>query len=238
VLLNVTSRTYSSLLDTLMREWAKKQGKERWGDKSPGYITKLSLLHKLYPNAKVVHIIRDGRDVWLSLKNLGWEKNVVKVARVWAAVIHSARQYAHKNIETNYIELRYENLLSHPQEELEKIMLFLDEPYTDELLRAEMASRRNKAFLRWPRVNKGIESTNRNKWEKELSLQESALFESQAGYMLKNSGYPLVHDRPSNGLRLKLVGLIMASYMERSYGLVKRCSTLFEEQLRSLSRTR
>ncbi len=117
-------------------------------------------------------------------------------------------------------------------------MLFLDEPYTDELLLADMTSPRNKAFLGWGRVNKEIESNNWKKWEKELSVQESALFESQAGYMLENLGYPLVHDKPSNGLRLKLVGLIMASYMERSYGLVKRCSTLVVEQVRSLSRTR
>ena len=53
-------------------------------DKSPGYITKMALLHKLYPDAKFVHIIRDGRDVWLSLKKLGWETNVVKVGRIWA----------------------------------------------------------------------------------------------------------------------------------------------------------
>ncbi|NIQ52190.1 MAG: sulfotransferase, partial [Gammaproteobacteria bacterium] len=48
------------------------RGKSRWGDKSPGYLTKLPLLRRMFPEAKFVNIIRDGRDVFLSVKRLGW----------------------------------------------------------------------------------------------------------------------------------------------------------------------
>jgi Sulfotransferase family len=47
--------------------YAGRNGKERWGDKTPGYSMELPLLASLFPDARFVHLIRDGRDVALSL---------------------------------------------------------------------------------------------------------------------------------------------------------------------------
>lgn len=224
--LAVTRRNYSHLLDALMRSWARTQGKERWADKSPGYITKLRLLHRMYPNAQFVHIIRDGRDVWLSLRKLGWEKNIVAVARVWEKSIRNARQFARNHLGNNYLELRYEDLIRNPQVELKKIMEFLGEPYTDELINENSSSGRNRAFMGWPDIHETISSDNSQKWMKELSPEDVALFESQAGHLLRDLGYPLVHDKSMSRRYWKLGKLLLASYIARGYRLVKTWSAL------------
>ncbi|ODS33231.1 MAG: Sulfotransferase domain protein [Candidatus Scalindua rubra] len=115
MLLRVKKRNYSSLINTLMEKWAKNQGKRRWGDKSPGYISKLPLLHKLFPNAKFIHIIRDGRDVWLSQKRLGVKRSIVNFAREWVYTICKAKKYAAMHLKENYHELRYEDLIQDPK---------------------------------------------------------------------------------------------------------------------------
>ena len=114
-------------------------------------------------------------------------------------------------------------------------MVFLDEPYRDEIMREQGGGGRNKAFLHWPRVTKGIETKNQKKWEQELSAREIALFESQAGDLLKDLGYPLVYDKFGDELRLELARLVVAAYVERWCGLVKRSSVLLARQLGKLS---
>ena len=60
VVAGAAGNRYADLLDSLMTAWAAQRSKLRWGDKSPGYITKLPILQRLYPQAKFVHILRDG----------------------------------------------------------------------------------------------------------------------------------------------------------------------------------
>jgi Sulfotransferase family len=226
-LTGVQPKNFARLLDVLFSDWAAAQGKVRWGDKSPGYVTKLPLFERLYPEAKFIHIMRDGRDVWLSLKKLGWETNVVKVARTWANVLRKARRYGRSVNPSHYYELRYEDLISRPEEELKKIMEFLGEPYTEELLHAGKADGKNIAFKGWPKIHEGIEAGNRNKWEKEMSDEEIALFESQAAPILRELGYPLADRRPSGSILWKRWKLTTASYLESFASAVKRRSALF-----------
>jgi Sulfotransferase family len=219
-------RNFGRLLDTLMSDWAAAQGKVRWGDKSPGYVTKLPMFEKLYPEAKFIHIMRDGRDVWLSLKKLGWETNVVKVARTWEKVLRRARRYGQSVNPSHYYELRYEDLISRPEEELKKIMAFLGEPYTDALLHTGNAKGKNIAFKGWPKIHEGIEAGNRNKWEKEMSAEEVALFESQAAPMLRELGYPLSDRKPSGSIFWKRWRLTAGSHIETVSSAVRRRSAI------------
>ena len=64
----MAERTYSGVLDAIFRQLAEHNGMVRWGDKTPQYNDDLSLLRDLFPDAQFVHIVRDGRDVTLSIR--------------------------------------------------------------------------------------------------------------------------------------------------------------------------
>ncbi|NRB40050.1 MAG: sulfotransferase [Pseudomonadales bacterium] len=57
----------SSTISTIYETYAVKKGKVIWGDKDPAYTTDIDILNKLFPDAKYIHIVRDGRDVALSI---------------------------------------------------------------------------------------------------------------------------------------------------------------------------
>jgi hypothetical protein len=73
---------YASAIRTVFAHWAARQGKSRYGDKTPGYTTELVLLAAMFPEARVVHLIRDGRDVALSYSER-FGVSTVKAIRVW-----------------------------------------------------------------------------------------------------------------------------------------------------------
>lgn len=201
VVADVREPTYAALLDAMLCDWAARRGKVRWGDKSPGYISKLHVLQRMYPQARFVQIVRDGRDVWLSLRKLGWERSVVKVARDWQATLRASRRYAARHLGGRYLELRYEDLVARPEHELRRITAFIGEDYSDALLDSTQDPSRNAAFRDWPRIHDRIDPANLEKWRQELSPRELALFEAQAGGLLRELGYPCACDRIPAGVR-------------------------------------
>lgn len=198
-------RTVASLIDTLFFEWAKSRGKERWGDKSPGYISKMSILNKMFPDARFVHIIRDGRDVWLSLKKLGWESDVVKVANDWAKTVAKARSFGASMDPSRYLEIQYERLVAQPDVEARRVAEFLDEKYDPEMIEPDADGPGNPALIDWPGVNQAIDSANVQKWKKQLTDDELAAFDVCARDVLESLGYPVSsEDQPlSKSLAIK-----------------------------------
>jgi hypothetical protein len=71
--------TYAAFLSRIFDLYGEMQGKELVGDKSPNFVRRMSLLHELWPHTRFIHIIRDGRDVYLSMR--GWRKSDSQTAR-------------------------------------------------------------------------------------------------------------------------------------------------------------
>lgn len=224
---NLRKRTYPELLNALMKNWVEEKGKKRWGDKSPGYITKLKVLHRMYPEAKFIHIIRDGRDVWTSIGHK-WEDNVVLVARDWAKSIHSARKYAKSNLKDKYLELRYEDLVAQPRDEIQKVLEFLNEEYNDAVLKTSMTTSRNVAFADWPKIHNEINSDSVRRWERELPEKEIVLFECHASYMLKEFGYSTVNRQFNFRMLMQTKGLaILGDIKKLKRGLKRRVKSVY-----------
>ena len=112
--------------------YAEKFGKPRWGDKS-AYRSVMVLIQELIPEARFVHIIRDGRDVALSIINLWWGPNSVEEsANWWVSGIQEARsQVADLHW---YLEIRYEDLVLDTESILKKICSFIDLPWNVKML--------------------------------------------------------------------------------------------------------
>lgn len=187
---SMTHSTYPSLLEAIMTAWANDHGKPRWGDKTPGYISYIHVLHRMFPDAYFVHIVRDARDVWLSAMKSGWAYNpgAYAYARDWRDSVGHARGYARRNA-CRYLEVRYEDLIEDAESVLRRVFAFLQEDFDVTVLVPENKPGRNEAFEPWPGVNRKIVSDNKRKWMRELSDREVLAVESQAGQLLHELGY-------------------------------------------------
>ena len=91
--------------------YAERAGKPRWGDKTPIYVEHMREIAAALPEARFVHLIRDGRDVALSRirRALDDPPPVDRVAKNWRQRIGAARKQARRV--DHYPELRYEDLV-------------------------------------------------------------------------------------------------------------------------------
>ncbi len=103
-----------------------------WGDKSPSYIDDLPLLKRLYPAAKVLHIVRDVRDYCLSMRN-AWGKDMLRAAQRWADGVQKARRDG-AALGADYLELRYEDLLERTESEMRRVCAFLGVEFEPQML--------------------------------------------------------------------------------------------------------
>ena len=175
-------------------------GKELIGEKSPGYVRHLPTLRFLWPGARFVHLIRDGRDVCLSLlgwkpekqqRTIGrfstWSEYPLMTAGLWwewhVRLGLEAREWIARQVH----EVRYEELVSAPEQECRALCAFLNLPYDPRMLRFhEHQGTQTTARRRGPNVP--LTPGLRN-WRTELEPSQRVEFESAAGDLLDELGY-------------------------------------------------
>jgi hypothetical protein len=193
------------------RLYAARQGKTRFGDKTPGHVFWIPTIAMLLPEAFFVHIIRDGRDVAASMRHLwfGPGDNMQKLAESWlkslAAGFDAAKAYPDR-----CIEVRYEELAANPETVLRRVLASIDLPFHPAMLRHhERAAERLSELgeLREPdgrifatsKAHRGIhhrtlEPPNPGqigRFRTDLSGEEIAMFEGVAGSMLEELKYTM-----------------------------------------------
>ena len=109
--------------------YAETQGKERWGDKTPEYVEFMRPIGAVLPEARFVHVIRDGRDVALSRIKWRQERSgktppIGRLARRWTKAITLARRQARRV--DHYLEIRYEDLVADTEPALRRICEFVE----------------------------------------------------------------------------------------------------------------
>jgi Sulfotransferase family len=189
--------------------YAELHGKPRWGDKTPSYTWKMPRIQRRLPEAHFIHLIRDGRDVALSLGEVTWgTTDVTEAARKWVDELTRARDRAGKLAAGTYLELRYEDLVADPEPLLRRASALVDLPWDDAMLdyhrgagermqevarelrpgwrgtiTAEERSRQHELVARPP-------STERvGRWRREMPPADRHAFESVAGALLTELGY-------------------------------------------------
>ena len=129
------SGTFVDALAAPFRAYARTQDKQRWGDKTPSYAEHVALLDRLWPDAQFIHVIRDGRDVALSVADLPKQlhKHPASAAPSWARRVRHARAAARMG-EKRYREVFYEDLVANPRDVLEQICNFLGVTFDPRML--------------------------------------------------------------------------------------------------------
>lgn len=187
-------RSYADIVSCLFGLWARKEGKRRWGDKTPDNIVEIPTIMEIFPSAKIIHIYRDGRDVAVSWMKAGYRvHNLFTAASRWKQWVGAGRA-AGATIPANYREVRYETLLAQPETTLREICDFLEEEYYPEMLVPNHLFRRD--YPSWigtrepTHVSHGeVLRSNCGKWKTAMSHSEQVLFESVAGDLLRELGY-------------------------------------------------
>lgn len=191
------AQTPAAFLDTLYRTYARQYGAERWGDKTPIYASYIDLIHQIFPQAQFVHIIRDGRDVSLSMLDK-WGRKEIHVdpyftARNWVRRIRQARAAGARLGLDLYYEMRYEALVAEPEVQLQSLCQFLGETYWPEMAEPHRLGRERIPLGDFHEAIRQPPSTKRiGRWQNEMSEADQRLFQRVAGPLLRELGYETV----------------------------------------------
>jgi hypothetical protein len=188
--------------------YADRAGKPRWGEKTPGYATNMVQIQGALPEARFVHLIRDGRDVALSAMDRAKKPiTATQVAKRWKRRITKARRQRRKL--RHYIEVRYEDLVLDTEPTLRKVADFLELPWDTAMLdyheraseRLEEMARELPATDNRPQLEQDhrlkihaltTEPPKRERverWREQMSEDDRVAFEGIAGELLAELGY-------------------------------------------------
>lgn len=189
------------------RLYAAQRGKARWGDKTPPYRSIMPAIAAALPEARFVHIIRDGRDVALSYRGLwfGRGDDVEAQAQFWVQEVERTRRLG---AQVNAVEIRYEDLVADPVRTLTALCARLDLPFDPVMLDYHrQAGERMAEFVQPfgvpPSQTVTIERflsihaltarepdrSRIGRWRTEMSISERRAYETIAGPLLAQLGY-------------------------------------------------
>ncbi|MFQ5604268.1 MAG: sulfotransferase [bacterium] len=194
---------YKTSLEKILifRDWSKMTilaGKQRWAEKTPYHIEKINEILRYYPDARIILMLRDGRDVACSIKYRvnDFEFGVDEWLK-WNRFGESF--WSNKKV----MVVKYESVVKHTHNSLSKIFAFLGEPYEAEMSELGNKSRRwyseniekpssrarehHNDFRNW-QINQPLFDGS-GKWILSMTDDERMLFKTKAGDLLLKYGY-------------------------------------------------
>ena len=174
---------------------------KRVAEKTPHNLLHMGMLGRLYPRARFIHIVRDGRAVSASLVRQRWMdpatqepiwycKDLEGASRYWVDVVASVRQQA-AQVPGRYLEMRYEDLVQDPRTAMRQVLAFLGEPWSEDVLSHEESQvvlselEASTAAVRAP-----VNLLAVNRWRSQLSEHDLSKIDARAGALLERLGYP------------------------------------------------
>jgi hypothetical protein len=207
-LLEITPFTAPAGFRAFYRLYAERFGKARWGDKTPLYCMQMDTIRRVLPEARFVHLIRDGRDAALSLRRMWFSPghDIETQAAYWRSCVRAARRSGAGR--PDYLEVRYEDLVLHTRAELERICAFVGLPYDEAMASypARAGERlgehkgrsapdgtplltREQRLAQQERTTRAPDPALVGAWKAAMSPEERARFARVAGDLLRELGY-------------------------------------------------
>jgi hypothetical protein len=177
----VVDPTYTELIDQILKATAASHHKSGWGNKKPSYALSTEEIEALFPKARFVHIVRDGRDVVLSMRKASkslFEQNWYFAARDWRSHVIEGRRTG-QSLGPRYMEIRYESLLQDPVTALKSILDLVD---------AE-SSVKERLDTAAEEVRSSVRPGNFDKWKRQMPRRALRIVEQAAGDALSDFGY-------------------------------------------------
>jgi hypothetical protein len=195
---------YPDAVRTVFGLYARQRDKRRYADKTPGYVLHLRTLARLFPEAVFFHLVRDGRDVACSFRDLGWADSVEQAALHWRLRVRRGRRAGRALAPGRYREIRYEDLVRDPEAQLRGFCEAVDLRFSP--LMVDSASRAGDVIrtTRHPDYHRRLAApptTGLRDWRMQMSEEDIARFEILAGSTLAELGYERAAVRASPAIR-------------------------------------
>jgi hypothetical protein len=191
-------RSGADFLRIVMGEICTLQGAGRWAENSPEGMLYLPVIKQFIPEALVVHIIRDGRDVATSLGRLRyvrafpWEArhSLIGCGLYWEWIVQQGRSFG-RSAGADYMEVHFEDLLAQPRETLAQVSSFIDHHLDYELIRSVAYGSVSKPNTSFRTETPNSEFNPVGRWKKSFSQEQLFRFEQLVGPTLQDFGYTL-----------------------------------------------
>lgn len=205
---------YPDLVRSLFAAFARSRSKELAADKTPEHAMFFPLLSSLFPESRMVNVIRDPRAVAMS-STLQWftRGGVAVAAVVWRNHVRRARLAAAALGPDKFHQIRYERLVVDPTTEVERLCAFGDIPFDPGMVSAAPGQAPPKRVFSSSRLPIG--SVER-RWRDEMSVHEIAVIEVLAGEEMDQAGYPPISSwRAQTIARAEIARFRMANRLRR-----------------------
>lgn len=216
--------SYPELVKSFLEQKRRRDGKRLVGATIHRHFQRILTI---WPGARFIHLIRDGRDVARSRIREGWAGNGWAAAHEWVQVEREIDRLAERVGPGRMIEVRYEDLLADPEGELSRICGFLGLAYSSAMLDIEGDSTYRRPDPRFAQ-----------RWRSESSPRQVALIEAVQSEMLVHRGYALSDHPPQRVGRLGRwwlnlhSRLVCTRFRMRRYGLRLWASEILSRRLK------
>jgi hypothetical protein len=201
------------VINLVYQHHLSSSGKLRIADKTPPYVEIVPELAVLYPDARFIHLVRDGRDVAISYIELGLLRGFRYYERDfdWSWSLRFREKLRGTKLEERILDVRYEDLVSEPERIIRSICQFVGEPFEPGMLqwndRRHRVPPRERKFH--PKLDKTLSPDSIGIWRKKLSPLERFAMEASLRKYLKRWGYPLSYSSKIAESSLVFAGSIL-----------------------------
>lgn len=187
-------RDLAGIVDIVFRCYLKQHfpAATLWGDKSPSNTTYVTWLDKLFPSARYIHLLRDGRDVVHSFLRTGITTNLRTACEDWQVRVRAARRFGRRIGSARYLEVRYEDLVRQPRNQIASVTSFLGLTFSEAMLHHETRAPDLQDIVQVPHyagVLRGINDGAVSRWQQGLSRTEQAYVQRKLHTDLAATGY-------------------------------------------------
>lgn len=181
------------IFSELIQERFKREDSFIFVDHTPENVEYVGQLMRYFPNAKFLHLIRDGRGVYQSLKNVVWgPKDPITAARWWQKKVAWGLACQHLVPRQNYFSVRYEDILSQPFETMTSISHWLEIEFNERMLVGDNNFLPDYTKSQHQLVGRKINVSNIDRWRTSLSDEEIYFFQRETKNLLSNLGYSII----------------------------------------------
>jgi hypothetical protein len=197
-------RNGSDFIRIVMEEVARAQGVDRWIDSTPTNVPHMLRISRDFPDAQFIHIIRDARDVALSLDKRHWsrplpwdrDRSLLAAGIYWEWIVRRARRNG-ATLGPRCIEVHYEELVEQPQRALARIGKFLGHDLDYEKIQKASVGSVKKPLTSFKEDLKEGHFSPVGRWKEKFPPDQLSELENLIGNYLEEMGYEL--SQPRNG---------------------------------------
>lgn len=202
--------------------YARFHGKTRYADKTPPLAADISNVAAMLPEARFLHLIRDGRDNALAVRDAVFgSDDLIQCGIEWRRAVETARRHGGRLGSGRYLELKYENLIEQPETCLRNICDFIDLEFEPTMLDYWRRGDEVLSGVRYPEAHRGVHrppTKGLRDWRVQMSVDEQQILDLIEGRLLDDLGYERISDSPSVRTRARA----LMAWIKYAFGRIRR----------------